>query len=291
MSNDNKSPEIEKSKLAVAAMFGRAASTYDRVGPRFFCHFGRRLVEVAQIPQGAKVLDVATGTGAVLLPAIDAVGSQGYITGIDLSEEMVHKASEEIRRLKIGNAQVLQMDAEYLQFPDDSFDCVLCGFSVFFFPQRDRAFSEMHRVLRPQGRIAITTWGKQFVDYVNWFNDLVAAHLSARGKAEPMLESKSTRPSILDSPEELTSVLIKAGFIDVQVASETAEFVYADENEWWSSLWSHGMRVGLERVEKATGATGLEEFKASVFDQLGPMRRETGIPQVFETLFALASKS
>ena len=96
METNHQSHEIGQNKQAVAGLFGRAASTYDRVGPRFFCHFGRRLVEVARIPKGARVLDIATGTGAVLLPAIDAVGPQGYVTGIDLSEEMVQKASEEI---------------------------------------------------------------------------------------------------------------------------------------------------------------------------------------------------
>lgn len=231
MSNDHKSPEIEKGKLAVAAMFGRAASTYDRVGPRFFCHFGRRLVEVARIPEGAKVLDVASGTEVVLLPAIDAVGPQGHVTGIDLSEEMVHKASDEIKRLKLGNAQILQMDAEYLQFPGGSFDCVLCGFSVFFFPQRDLAFSEMYRVLKPRGRIAITTWGKPVVEHVNWLSGLVAAYLSTKGRTKPAQGSQPTRQSVLDSPDELRSVLTKAGFTEVYVTSESAELVYADEEE------------------------------------------------------------
>ncbi len=60
-----------KMKENVAGLFDRVASTYDRVGPRFFSHFGRRLVELAQIPSGADVLDVAAGRGAVLYPAAD----------------------------------------------------------------------------------------------------------------------------------------------------------------------------------------------------------------------------
>jgi ubiquinone/menaquinone biosynthesis C-methylase UbiE len=52
-----------KMKENVAGLFDRVASTYDRVRPRFFSHFGRRLVELAQIPSGADVLDVAAGRG------------------------------------------------------------------------------------------------------------------------------------------------------------------------------------------------------------------------------------
>ena len=64
-------------KESIARRFDRVAATYGRVGPRFFAHFGRRLVELAQIPAGADVLDVATGRGAILYPAAGRVGPRG----------------------------------------------------------------------------------------------------------------------------------------------------------------------------------------------------------------------
>lgn len=76
-------------KEFITAIFDRAAPTYDRVGPRFFTYFGRRLVDFAQIPSGAKVLDVAVGRGAVLFPAVARVGPSGAVTGIDLAQSMV----------------------------------------------------------------------------------------------------------------------------------------------------------------------------------------------------------
>lgn len=288
MKRGHQSPEIAEKKQGVAGLFGRAAPTYDRVGPRFFSYFGRRLVEFAEIPSGARVLDVATGTGAVLFPAVEAVGPRGHVTGIDLSEAMVQEIAEEVGRLKLRNVEVRQMDAEYLQFSDASFDFVLCGFAVFFFPQSDRALSEMCRVLKPHGRIAITTWGRLFVEQWKWFNELVAAHLRPEGETEQASDSQSPRPSLLDEPEELRGIITIAGFTDVQIVTETAEFIYADEEEWWSSLWSHGMREGLEKVEKATGTAGLERFKAAVFERLRNIRQDDGIHQLFEAIFALA---
>jgi len=75
---DNKeSSDVTEGKHEVAGIFGRAAPTYDRVGPRFFSHFGRRLVTLAQIPGGAKVLDVATGRGAVLFPRLTSLDHKG----------------------------------------------------------------------------------------------------------------------------------------------------------------------------------------------------------------------
>jgi O-methyltransferase / aklanonic acid methyltransferase len=58
-------------KQEVVGVFGRAAPTYDQVGPRPFAHFGRRLVELAELRPTDEVLDVAAGRGAVLFPAVD----------------------------------------------------------------------------------------------------------------------------------------------------------------------------------------------------------------------------
>ena len=157
---DNEPPDVVERKQKLADFFGRAAPTYDHVGPRFFSRFGRRLVEFARIPAGAHVLDVAAGRGAVLFPAAEAVGPQGQVVGIDLSPSMVEETSHEIEKRALSNVMVRQMDAEYLQFPGESFDFVLCGFAVFFFPQLDRALAEIRRVLRPQGCFGLSTWGQ-----------------------------------------------------------------------------------------------------------------------------------
>ncbi|MCA1553686.1 MAG: methyltransferase domain-containing protein, partial [Chloroflexi bacterium] len=137
--------EHQQRKQAVAGVFGRAAATYDTVGPHFFAVLGRRLVEVADVPRGARVLDVATGRGAVLFP---------------LAEPMVQATDEEIVRRGIRNADVRVMDAEKLQFADETFDVVTCGFAIFFLSDVQRGFSEFRRVLKPGGRIALSTWGE-----------------------------------------------------------------------------------------------------------------------------------
>src|SRR3989304_293677 len=81
---DSTSSQADDQKARTAAVFNRAASTYDQVGPRFFAHYGLRLVELAQIPQGSVVLDVASGRGASLFPAVDRIGPSGRAVGIDL---------------------------------------------------------------------------------------------------------------------------------------------------------------------------------------------------------------
>lgn len=97
-------------KQKIAAVFGRAAPTYDRTGR--FAYFGQRLVAAVDLAPGARVLDVASGRGAVLFPAAEAVGPQGQVTGIDLSGPMVEATSAKIQSRGLTHAEVLLMDAE-----------------------------------------------------------------------------------------------------------------------------------------------------------------------------------
>ncbi len=279
----------DQEKQRIAGLFGRAAPTYDRVGPQFFSDLGRRLVAFAEIPDGAHVLDVATGRGALLFPAAEAVGPSGHVTGIDLSEAMVQQTTQELRWLKLENADVRQMDAEDLRFPDASFDFVLCGFAIFFFPQLDRGLAEMRRVLKPNGHIAVATWNRIGGGQWKWFDDLVDAYLPPEGDAKQTSEPELPSPDF-STPEGLTAICSSAGFLDVRIARSSTETVYGSEHEWWSSLWSHGSRATLERLEQALGSDGLERFRMAAFEKLRAIRHADGIHILWNALFGLATK-
>jgi hypothetical protein len=122
-----------------------------------------------------------------------------------------------------------------------------------------------------------------------WFEELVKVHLPPEPEANQTPELQSP-PPVYDRPEGLEVMMKTAGFTDVQVVSETAEFVYANEEMWWSALWSHGMRASVEKVEEATGSDGLDRFKADVFERLSFIKQADGIHQFFPALFALALK-
>lgn len=275
-------------KQNLSEMFTRVAPTYDRVGPRFFSQFGRRLVELARVQKGARVLDVATGKGAILFPAAKAVGPQGHVTGVDLSTAMVDELAPEVRREGLGNIDLRRMDAEHLEFPDASFDQVFCGFAIFFFPDLDRALSEMVRVLKPGGRIAVSTWDHAFHEQWRWFDDLVLTFVPAVPPDQQMADA--VPPRVLDRPEGVREVLERAGFVDVQATSEAAEFVYPNVDLWWSAAWSHGARASLEKIEKTGGAQALEKFKSAVYQQRQSVSQADGIHERFTADFALGTK-
>lgn len=280
-------PDGAQIKQHMQGIFDRAAPTYDQVGARFFREFGRRLVELAGLAAGCSVLDVAAGRGAVLFPAAEAVGPAGRVLGIDLAPGMVAATAADAAARGITNIELRQMDAEALEFADGSFDAVLCGFALFLLPRMDRALAEMQRVLGGGGRIAVSTWTDVFGPEFAWLTPLQSAFLPV---AQSPARGADGATPVFDTPEGLTGILSDAGFTNIRVVAETARFTYADEDAWWHSLWSHGMRGWLEAVEQQQGGSALQRFREQAFTQLQTQRTPDGFAQTSSVLFGIATR-
>ncbi len=144
----------ELAKLKQGARCAWAAGDYPAIARRQLWQVGPRIVDAVGVRPGEDVLDVACGTGNAALRAAQAGGT---VVGVDLTPELF----EEGRRLA-AEAQVaidwVQGDAEELPFEDESFDVVLSTFGCMFAPRHAVTAHELARVLRPGGRLAITTW-------------------------------------------------------------------------------------------------------------------------------------
>ena len=260
-------------KGIIAQIFARAAAGYQRI--THFPPLGQRLVELAQIPAGARVLDVASGRGAILFPAAERVGPQGKVIGVDISPGMVQATDAEIERRGLTNVQIRQMDAEALDFPDGSFDYVLCGFALQFFPHLDRGLAEFWRVLRRQGRVAVSTWGADDERWA-WYKDLRVAY-----QANVKLQSQS-----FEQPEFLEKRFNESGFTGVQVLMEPFDWVCSQPEEWWDAQWSMSSRAGLEKMEPLA----LDRFKAEVFQNMLALKQSDGLHELLRAQFTLAQK-
>ena len=80
-----------------------------------------------------------------------------------------------------------------------------------------------------------------------------------------------------DTPEGLQEIMNTAGFEDVRIFLETADFIYKTEEELWSTLWSHGARGVLEKIEQETGPDGLQNFKLDVFKKMMAIKQTDGL--------------
>ena len=142
--------------LAQFQVQGNAAERYERwVVP--FGPWVPALLDLADLKPGARVLDIATGTGVVARLAARRVSPGGMVTGLDLNEAML----EEARRLPLPPGLTVDWregSALALPFADETYNVVLCQQGLQFFPDRVKALGEMRRVLAAGGRVAVSVW-------------------------------------------------------------------------------------------------------------------------------------
>lgn len=192
---------------AIRNTYRRYASSYDTwFGP--VLHPGRKLVvQSLQCQPGERILEVGVGTG-LSLPLYP-----GYarVVGIDISREMLSRARQRIGRLGLAQVEaVVEMDAENMQFADNSFDKVVAMYVVSVIPDPARLVDEMRRVCRPGGDIFI-------VNHFRSANPLLAALESA---AAPLSKLAGFRPD-LDLGE-----FLRGSALDVIERKKTNMFGY-----------------------------------------------------------------
>jgi SAM-dependent methyltransferase len=110
---------------------------------------------LGRLEPGERVLDLGSGAGTDSLVAALMVGSEGTVTGIDMTPEMIEKARAAAGELGFANVTFVEGEAERLPFDDESFDVVISNGVIDLIPDKDAVFSELHRVLAPGGRLQI----------------------------------------------------------------------------------------------------------------------------------------
>jgi ubiquinone/menaquinone biosynthesis C-methylase UbiE len=173
------------------------------------------LVAAADPPLGARVLDVACGTGIVARLAAERVGPAGHIVGLDLNPGMLAVA----RGLPPQPGAPITWHAASavaLPYPNAAFDVVLCQQGLQFFPDRPAAVREMHRVLAPGGRLALSVYS---TIAHNPATQVLAEALARHGA--PKAAAIKRAEHALEDAEALHALLTKAGFRDVAVRTAT----------------------------------------------------------------------
>jgi ubiquinone/menaquinone biosynthesis C-methylase UbiE len=242
--------------------YERAAPTYDRAAFSHHAPLGERLAEMVLLGPGGRVLDVGCGAGGALLPASLRVGATGEAVGIDVSEGMVARTREAAAEAGLDWVRAEVMDAASLEFPDESFDAVLCAFSLGSFADGDGALSEMRRVLRPTGTIGVAQWEPLTDDEWHWEGELMGEFA---GQAPPELLAEVARRSgrVAEAPR-LHAALKDAGFDDIKIDRSHVDRTYPSADAWWDWFRSGGTRAYVESLPEAAQ----EEFRERGLERL-----------------------
>jgi SAM-dependent methyltransferase len=203
-------------------------------------------VEYAQPAAGMQVLDLASGTGEPAISLALRVGTQGHVTALDLSAELLQIAAQRAQVRGLNNFTTRAADAHSLPFPDDSFELATSRFGVMFFRDPGLAFRELRRVLRPGARACFLAWGS--FDQPYWKSMIGVVHKHVGG---PLLEPGGPDPFRYAAPGSLSAVLRNSGFIHVEEEVKTLPWSWPGPvEEVWEQVQAVAVpfRPVLERV-------------------------------------------
>jgi SAM-dependent methyltransferase len=181
---------------------------------------GRLAMDSTGIEPGGRVLDVGCGCGDTLFDLAERVGPLGQVPGIDLSGPMLTEARACVSQAGLSHVKLLQGDAQYEDLGEGAFDRVYSRFGVMFFEDPDAAFGNLHRAVRPKGRLGFVCW--QALERNPWM--YVPMGCAARIVPPPPRPAPGTPgPFALADPERVHRILTRAGFGVVEMTDWTGD--------------------------------------------------------------------
>ncbi|MDW8107424.1 MAG: bifunctional demethylmenaquinone methyltransferase/2-methoxy-6-polyprenyl-1,4-benzoquinol methylase UbiE [Armatimonadota bacterium] len=207
----------------VREMFGRIAPRYDLLNSilslRLHYRWRRTVVRMLHLAPGSRVLDVCTGTGDLAIELARYLGPASEVVALDFCEPMLLRGRAKARQRGLNHTVWLQADALRLPFTEAQFDAVTMAFGLRNLIDKREAFREIHRVLKPGGKVAILELTRpQRAPFV-WLYDFYALHILPRiGKRLSDADAYLYLPMSIRHYEDRATIAVymqQAGFVAV----------------------------------------------------------------------------
>jgi SAM-dependent methyltransferase len=232
-------------KIKAAAAYNAAADHFDDEALSLWAKYGRRTIERLGFLAGTSVLDVGCGTGASAIPAAERVGPKGKVIAVDLAERLLEIARHKAATRNLENVEFRLGDMENLGYPDQHFDAVICVFAIFFVPDVAKQVRELWRMVRPDGQLAITTWGPRVWEpgSTGWW--------SAVKELRPDLSVAFNPWDRIAEPKALREIFTEAGIPDAEIVAEDGRQALRSPEDWWTMVIGSGYRWTVDQMEPA----------------------------------------
>lgn len=260
-------------KQRVIADFN-ARTSYDN---DFRYRVANPLIEIAQLQPRQHVLDVATGTGIVAIAAAQIVGNEGKVVGVDISSGMLNQARQKIAAAGLQNIELIEADADDLNFSDGSFDAILCSSAIVYLTDIPTALQNWYRFLKPGGIVAFSCFAQTSP----------TGSVLFRAKAQNYGIAIPNPNEILGTPEKCQNMLQEAGFKDIKVVC--GQFgSYLNNAEDAEKFWQANANNALACHVFQLAPDKLEQFKAEYIAEI--QAAKPGYWNDFTAFFVLARK-
>jgi SAM-dependent methyltransferase len=189
----------------------------------------RRLLDRAAPGPGSRVLELAAGPGGAGLAIAGLVGPGGEVVISDVAPGMVAAATARAEASGATNVRTAVLDLEAIAEPDRTYDAVLCREGLMFAVEPATAVAEIHRVLRPGGRVAASVWGAR--ERNPWLGLVLDAVRSELGVELP--PPGMPGPFALGDPRGLAQLFERGGLVGVEVEEVAVPFRTPSLDAWW----------------------------------------------------------
>src|SRR6478609_3699541 len=185
-------------------------------------HISERLVDLAHVRPGSRVLDVAAGYGEPALTAARTVGPEGRVVATDISAEMLAFGRERAAAAGLRNVEFVEAAASSLDFPPASFDAAVSRWGIIFEPDAEAAAARIRGFLKPGARIAISSWGEP--DEVPFLSIPMRTTMARLTVAPP--PAGTPGPLSRPTPAAIGGLLEGGGFSEVAVEQDEVTFEF-----------------------------------------------------------------
>lgn len=227
-------PSVQRTRIS--ALFDRLAPVYDQGPIPWFAPIADRLVELLAPVPGATALDVSAGRGAATFPLARAVGETGHVVAADISAAMIRLLTDSLQASGTANVRTLVGEATPRTLPAGTFDLVAASLVLFFDPDPAGTLRDWLALLRPGGRIGISTFGAQDVA---WRHAEAEILRYAPTVADPRTSGVA---GPFATPESLGLLFGEAGATEITICEEPLEVTLPDAAAWRDWTMTLGMR-------------------------------------------------
>lgn len=233
----------------------KAAPYYDTSWQQQLLPAQKKLLDGSGIKAGDSVLDISCGTGLVTQPIAQEVGTDGSVTGIDISKGMIEKAQT---RVQNDNQDInfRQMDAEKLDFDANSFDAAICSLGLMYFPCPEKALEQMYRVTKPGSNTSALVWGSR--SECGWASIFPIVDRRVKSDVCPLFFQLGTGNALQNSFKN-------AGFEEITYTRFSTNLIFEnDEDACVAAFWGGAVALAYQKFDEETKQEAHKEYLDSI---------------------------